>query len=48
MKSKIIKEGENLHHLFIKGMDVWLTNEEISDLAYDLKTYALIHQIDKL
>ena len=48
MKNKIIQEGKNLHHLFVKDKDIWLTSEELTDLAYRLRTYAAMKQIDRL
>lgn len=48
MKSKIIEEGENLHHLFVKGIDVWLSDDELKQLQYDMETYACLHGLDKI
>lgn len=31
-KIRFIREGENLHHLFIGDTDVWLTTMEVVEL----------------
>lgn len=33
MEMKLIKEDENLYHLYLKGTDVWLTAEDMTKLG---------------
>lgn len=46
MKIKIIEEGENIHHLIVGDKDIWLTSEEVTDLAYRLKLYSQEKQLN--
>lgn len=39
MKTRIIREGKNINHLYVAGTDVWLTDVEVAALYNALNKF---------
>lgn len=37
MTTRIIKEADNLYHLYVKSADVWMTDQQVEELITILK-----------
>ncbi len=47
MRARIIREGMGLNHLQLgANCGVWMNDEEMLDLAHDLKTFIFKHRLE--
>lgn len=46
-KARIISEGAGIHHLLVGGKDIWLGDDELLALGYEIEKYACLKGLGK-